>query len=330
MRALYLVLLASCLAPLSVCATQKQPAPPVEKGVVHFDPLGDQHEAPERYRLPAHDFPYEMTLKRQMPASGVDVYDLRFPSPVKSPCPENNTVYAEYYRPRGDGPFPCVLVLDIMAGDQRVARMIATHLAQHRIAALAVQMPYYGPRRPAGSKLRLLSPDVDKSLAAVRQTVLDLRRATAWMASRPEIDHKRLGIVGTSLGSFMAALTAEMEPRLGRVGVLLGGAGFVDAFYDDPRVLLLRLTWELLGGTREKVEQMIAPVDPLTCAANLKDRRLLILAGKRDDIVPPRMAETLWSATGRQRLVWFDCTHYGALAYIVPAMRLVVEHFGAK
>ena len=39
---------------------------------------------------------------------------------------------------------------------------------------------------------------------AIRQTVLDNRCAAAWLASRPEIDAKKLGIHGTSLGSFMA------------------------------------------------------------------------------------------------------------------------------
>jgi dienelactone hydrolase len=323
MRRLLPLALLNCLLPLAAHGAEQ----PIEKGIIRFEPLGNQKDVPERYRLEAHSFSYELTLKRQLPASGFDVYELRFPSPVKSGCPQNDTVYAEYYRPRGAGPFPCVIVLDILAGDQRVARMIARHLARNKIAALAVQMAYYGPRRPPGSPLRLLSPDIDRTFAAIRQTVLDLRRATAWMAARKEIDPDRLGILGTSLGSFMAALTAEMEPRLGRVAVLLGGGGFVDAFYDDPRVRLLRTVWELCGGSRAEVARLIAPVDPITCAANLKDRKLLILAGKRDEIVPPCMAEALWRATGKQRLIWFDCSHYGAIAYIVPAMKIVVSHF---
>jgi dienelactone hydrolase len=298
-----------------------------EKGTVHFEPLGIQKDVPERYRLSAHDFAFEMEKQRELPASGLDIYHLRFPSPMKSPSPENNTVHADYFLPRGEGPFPCVIVLDILAGDQRVSRLIATNLAQNKIAALSVPMAYYGPRRPKGSSLRLLSPNIDQTMEAVRQTVLDLRRATAWMASRPEIDNKRLGILGTSLGSFMAALTAEMEPRLGRVAVLLGGGGFVDAFYDDRRVLLLRTVWECCGGTKEEVARVIAPADPITCAANLKDRKVLIMAAKRDDIVPPQMAEALWQATGRQRIVWFDCTHVGAALYIVPALKVVGEHF---
>jgi dienelactone hydrolase len=302
---------------------------PVETGSVRFRPAGDQHNVPERYRLSEHNFTYELTLKGSVPGVEVDVFILRFPSPVETACRENNTVYAEYYRPRGAGPFPAAIVLDVTAGDQSLSRGMATHFAAHGIAGLFVQMAYYGPRRPPGSKLRMLAPDVNHSVNAVRQTVLDLRRAAAWLAARQELDPNRLGVVGTSLGSFIGALTAEMEPRLTRVAVLLGGGGLVDAYYDDPRGKPYRALWEALGGTRGRLAKLLAPVDPLTCAANLKDRKLLMLAARRDDIVPPRMAEALWQATGRQKIVWFDCTHYGAVAYIVPAMAELVHHFGA-
>jgi dienelactone hydrolase len=316
---------------LSVSGPTRGGDPPaVEKGAVRFVPLGDQQEVPERYRLAAHEFPYELKRMRTLPASGLDVYHLTFPSPVTSPCPQNNTVHADYYRPHGRGPFPCVIVLDILAGDQRVARTIAAHLAQNGIAGLHVQMAYYGQRRPPGSRLRLLSPDLDQTLDAVRQTVLDLRRAAAWVEVRPEIDRHHLGIAGTSLGSFVAALTAEMEPRLGRVAVLLGGGGFVDAFYDDPRVALLRNVWEAFGGTREEITRLIAPADPITCAANLRGRKVLIIAARHDTVVPPRMAETLWQATGRQKIVWMNCNHYSAVLYIVPGLRHLVEHFRAN
>ena len=327
MRGCVLITLA-CSVALSAAA-HAAPDSSVEKGTVVFEPLGDQKEIPERYRLAAHRFDYEMTLKYAMPASGVSVYRLRFPSPVESPHRENNTVHAEYYRPRGKGPFPGVIVLDITGGDQSLSRGIATRLAQKGIAGLFVQMAYYGPRRPPGSRLRLLSTNIGQSMNAVRQTVLDMRRATAWLEGRPEIDRKRLGIVGTSLGSLMAALTAEMEPKLRRVAVVLGGGGLVDAFYYHPRAAPYRVVFERLGGTKEQVKKLLAPFDPLTRADNLRDRKLLIIAGKRDEIVPPSMAVALWKATGRQKIVWFDCTHYGAAAYVLPALAHVTDHFGA-
>ncbi len=299
----------------------------LEKGTVRFRLVGSQDAIPKQYRLDEHTFDYEMEPKVELESTGVTVWHVRFPSPVTTEVKENNTVHAEYYRPKGEGRFPAVIVLDITAGDQNLSRIIAAHLANKGIAAMFVQMAYYGPRRPAGSSLRLLSPDVPHTLAAVRQTVLDIRRASAWLENRPEIDPARLGILGTSLGSFIATLTAEMEPRLGRVAVLLGGGGLVDAYYDDPRGAPLRKLYESLGGSKERAKEIIAPVDPITYAANLKDRQVLILAAKRDDIVPPRCAEALWDATGKQKIVWYNCTHYGAALYIIPALDQIARHF---
>jgi dienelactone hydrolase len=299
-------------------------------GTVHFMPTANEKTIPERYRLDARTFDYTIKWMHNIPGYAIGVYDLRFPSAVESPYHENNTVYAEYYRPEGKGPFPCVIVLDITGGDQSLSRFICTHLSRHGVAGLFVQMAYYGPRRPAGSGLRLVSTDYVQTAAAIRQTVLDMRLATAWMESRPEIDQKRLGILGTSLGSFMAALTAEMEPKLGRVALLLGGGGLIDGYYDDPRAAGYRKIFEALGGSREKLAKMIAPLDPITCAANLKSRKLLMLAGKHDEIVPPRMAENLWRASGEQKIVWYNSGHYTAVIYFADALEHIVQHFGAE
>jgi cephalosporin-C deacetylase-like acetyl esterase len=322
--------IAGMVLPLFAAAAVAHERPAkMETGTVTFKPRGDQKDVPERYRLAEHQFDYEMRPRRELPLSGVEVFDVRFPSPVKSPHVANNTVYAEYYRPTKPGPFPCVIVLDITGGDQSLSRFIARHLAQNDIAALFVQMAYYGPRRPPNSKLRLLSYDMDHTTAAIRQTVLDLRRATAWMEARPEIDAKRVGIMGTSLGSFMATLTAEMEPKLGRLAVLLGGADFVDGYWDHPQAAPYRAVFEAFGGTKDQVRKLIAPVDPITCAKNLAGRRVLIVAAKNDEIVPPRMAENLWNATGRPRIIWLPAGHYTAAIYLFSGLRNVVEHFRA-
>jgi cephalosporin-C deacetylase-like acetyl esterase len=167
-------------------------------------------------------------------------------------------------------------------------------------------------------------------MEAVRQTVLDIRRATAWMEARPEVDARRLGLHGTSLGSMIGALAAEMEPKLSRVSIALGGGGLVDAYYDHPRASPYRKVWEALGGTKETVARLLTPIDPITCAASLKDRKVLMVAGKRDEIVPPCATEALWRAAGRPRIIWYDCTHYGAALYIGAILKEVVQHFKAE
>ncbi|MFO0929142.1 MAG: alpha/beta hydrolase family protein [Gemmataceae bacterium] len=325
MRPLVLLgLLVAAAAPVRAASLS-----PVEKGTFTFRPLDDQKDVPPRFRLDDRTFAYEMERKTEMRALGVTVYRLRFPSPVKSATPENNTVHAEYYRPDGSGPFPGVIVLDITAGNQMLSRHIATYLARNKVAALFVQMAYYGPRRPPGSRLRLMSPNIPHTIAAVTQTVLDLRAAAAWMASRPELDADRLGITGTSLGSFLSALAGEMEPRLKRVCVLLGGGGFIDGYLDHPIARPYLQLFQTLGVSTDEMKRFIAPVDPITCAANLKKRRLLILAASRDEIVPPKMAQMLWEASGRQKIVWYDATHYSAALQLADGLEQILDHFKA-
>jgi dienelactone hydrolase len=301
-----------------------------ETGTFTFTPVGDQANVPERYRLTERTFDYRLKLTLDPPGSAIEVHHLAFPSPVNSPHAENNTVHADYYRPKGAGPFPGVIVLDITGGDQSLSRGISTALATNRVAALFVQMAYYGPRRPPGTRLRLLSTNIPHTMGAVTQTVLDCRMAAAWLASRPEIDARRVGILGTSLGSFVATLTGEMEPRLARVAILLGGGGLVDAYYDHPQAAPYRTAFELLGGTKQQVKDLLAPVDPLTKAANLRGRSVLMIAASRDEIVPPSAAKALWEELGRPKIVWYDTTHYGMALYIPFALKPVIEHFKAE
>src|SRR5262245_4444369 len=91
-------------AALLACAGLGHGDPPaVERGTTSFTPNGGEKDIPERYRLEPRRFDYVLTKKKDLPLSGVEIYELTFPSPFKSPHPENNTVYAEYYRPKGKG-----------------------------------------------------------------------------------------------------------------------------------------------------------------------------------------------------------------------------------
>lgn len=305
-------------------------APTAETGTFRYEPVEPQTNLPERYRLEARTFDYKVERKYELPNCGVIIDRVTFPSPIESAHKENNTVHAEYYHPAKPGRYPGVIVLDITGGDQSLSRMIATYLAQNNIGTLFVQMAYYGPRRPPGSKLRMLMTDIPHSMAAVRQTVLDIRVASAWLASRPDIDRKRIGILGTSLGSFVATLVAETEPRFDRVVLLLGGGGLVDAFYDHPQAKPYRMAYELVGGTKDKVKQMIAPVDPITMADRMKGRNMLMVCASRDEIVPPSSSKALWEAMGQPKIIWYDTTHYGAALFIPKLLPIVAEHLKAK
>src|SRR5207248_11769500 len=113
-----------------------------ERGRAAFRPTAAEALVPERYRLAAAEFAYEHELIRR--EAGYAVSALRFPSPVASPDPENNTVHAEYFRPEAAGRRPAVVVLHILGADFALSRYVCTRLAQRGVAALFMKLPYYG------------------------------------------------------------------------------------------------------------------------------------------------------------------------------------------
>ncbi len=283
----------------------------------------------ERFRLEDYKGDYRLALRYDLRHSGVTVYDLTFPSPVKTDIAENNTVHCEYFVPKEKGKRAAVLVLDIMQGNQIIARGEAMWLAQHGVAAMVVVLPHYNQRRAPNSKVKLVSADIVRTLEGVRQAVLDCRCAIAWLAGRPEVDAEKLGMVGTSLGSFLTALTSANEPRIKNVCMILGGGGLVDAYYDHPKAKAVTEWIDLVGG-KNLVKKLIAPVDPITYAAQLKSKNLLMIAAKHDEIVPPKAASALWEATGKQRIVWLDAGHFTAALYTMSVLREIRDHVRAE
>src|SRR5579883_1302132 len=166
----------------------------IERGEAEFRPGAQESSVPARFRLERAVFSYELTPV--LSTTNYTVARLRFPSPVTTADPENNVVHAEYFAPTDRGRrHPGVIVLHILGADFALSRYLAARLADRGVAALFVKLPYYGERRPAGDK-RFLSADIERSVTAMRQGVLDVRRAVAWLADQPEIDGSRLGVTG--------------------------------------------------------------------------------------------------------------------------------------
>ncbi len=286
-------------------------------GTVHFAPTDAELQVPERFRLKAHDFEYRMRTVRTV--AKTRFLRVTFPSPVTTDVAENNTVYGEYFQPAGPGPFPACVVLHILGGDFLLAETVAAHLASRGIAALFVKMPYYGPRRGKDSPKRMISEDPRETVIGMTQGVLDIRRATAWLAERSEVDANRLGITGISLGGIMSALAAAGEPRLSNVAIVLGGGNFAEFLWANPtdRAVRFRERWLAAGETQETFRDVVSQIDPVTYGPLLKGRRVLMIAAANDEIITPSSSKALWESIGREpELVWLEGSHYTAIKFL--------------
>ena len=317
----------AALGPRNACCEEDAAAPAaVQRGTVEFVPLEAQRELPARFRLAPHRFPYELepleTVSRK-----IEVYRLRFPSPVKTRWPQNNTVVCEYYRPRGKGPYPAVVGLHILGGDFDLLRLFCRTLAHNGVCALFLVLPHYGPRYAPGGPRRAIGPDPHQSVRAMTQAVLDIRRAGAWLAQRPEVDPRRLGVFGISLGGITAALASAMEPRLHNALLLLAGGDLRQLNWQSPELAPVRRRIAQQGLSLQEVLRIMQAVDPAYHAERLRRRRVLMINGRYDQLIPPACTKALWEAAGRPPIQWWDCGHYTAMRFVFVAVAETVQFF---
>ena len=298
-----------------------------KNGTVAFRTTTSERTVPRLFRMKPHRFSFETEFVRT--SGPVRVFKVRFPSPVVTSLKANNTVHGHFFQPRGTGPFPGVVVLHILGGDFALSQMIANGLARRKVAALFIKLPYYGERR-GKSPRRFVAFDPDVTQRNFRQGVLDIRRAAAWIGSRPEVDSGQLGITGISLGGIMSALAAPAEPRFAKVAIYLGGGNLGEMIWkhNNRAAVAFRKSWLSRGGTRESFLKKTRVVDPVTYGHLLKNRKVLMVAAKNDEIVPPASTLALWNAIGRKpKLVWIDAGHISAAQYLYGEMERLGKFF---
>ena len=200
-----------------------------------------------------------------------------------------------------------MIVLHILNGDFPLSRLFCAAVARRGVAALFVKMPYYGPRRQPGVDRRMVSIDPNETVEGTTQAVLDIRFATAWLASRPEVDDKQLGVFGISLGGITGALAASAEPRLKKLCLVLAGGDVARIVWESS---VVEEAWLAKGKTREEFFDLLKQIDPVTYAKNLRGRRILMINATEDEIVPKACTESLWSALGEPEIVWHPGGHY--------------------
>ena len=198
---------------------------------------------------------------------------------------------------------PAALLLHgFSSSKERMAQAIGRALLARGVASLALDLPFHGERAGAD---REIPKNPLALVGAWRTAVAESRAAAAWLAAQADVDAARIGVVGYSLGGFLALMTAAEDERFQVVALAAAG----DLPDRTPYAALVR-----------------GLVDPLRAARQLDGRPLLLVNGRRDTTTRPAQAERLFAAAAEPKtLTWYDGGHWPPPAVIDGAARWVAD-----
>lgn len=220
---------------------------------------------------------------------------LRFPSALTTPHRENNTACARVFpatgqRDRGR-PRRAVLVLPQWNADDEDHVGLCRLLARFGLTALRLSLPYHDQRMPPELSRAdyIVSANVGRTAQVCRQAVLDSRRALAWLASQ---GYERLGILGTSLGSCLAMLTAAHEPRLHAAALNHISPFFADVVWEGLSTAHVRHGLE--GHIDlERLRRCWLPISPHPFLERVRGKRILLVYARYDLTFPLHLSRDL-------------------------------------
>jgi hypothetical protein len=247
------------------------------------------------------------------PASSYDFNGeiLKFRSAVETPYVENNTVYGRVFESGRD---LAVVVLPQWNCKWDGQVMLCRVLQRAGISSVRLSLPYHHDRKPAHLERSeyLISSNVGRTIAATRQAVLDVRRTADWLLDR---GYRRVGIVGTSIGSCIGFLTFAHDERFSTGVFIHVSSFFADVVWNGLSTKHVRRTLEA-SIDLEQLRFLWSPISPYPFIKRLQDstRKFLVLSGRYDPTFLPELSQQAYDEFDRcavpYRLVWMPCGHY--------------------
>jgi dienelactone hydrolase len=238
---------------------------------------------------------------------------LSFPSAVTTPHPENNIVRARYFPDDSDrGRRRAVVVLPQWNADAGGHVGLCQLLNKFGVSALRLSLPYHDARMPPELRRAdyIVSSNVGRTAQVCRQAVLDARRAIAWLAGQ---GYESIGVLGTSLGSCLAMLTAAHEPLVKAAALNHISPYFADVIWEGLSTAHVRAG---LDGRieLEALRRIWMPISPFPYLEKVRGKKVLLVYARYDLTFPVTLSKMLVSEFRRRgvepQVAVLPCGHY--------------------
>jgi acetyl esterase/lipase len=298
------------------------------------------HEHDEGY-FPRPAVPaVETTVRREL--DGGVVVDLRFSSEAYADgrptayrmlreYPANRLARVRALRHRAPGHPALVWLHGWGMGFPTVEAFVcrARHLFRLGLDVYLYMLPFHAARRPPGVTFAgtvFPTTDMTRTNEGFLQAVWEVRALMAWHRARSE--GAPCGVMGLSLGGYLAAVLASVAPETRFAVGLLPVADIPTLMWSNGEGTAERAWAEGAGVTFDMFCRSMAVHAPLARRLAIPRERVLLVGARGDRIIPPVHTEVLWEHWGRPRLHWTagsHLAHFGRAGYLDAVEGLLRE-----
>lgn len=229
---------------------------------------------------------------------GIKVHDVSYASPKGGRVPAYLVV------PPGGGPFAGLVFVHWGQGDRTEFLAEAAMLAEAGAESLLIDAPY---NRTGAPTVDLFThPELERD--GYIQLVLDARRGVDLLRSRPEVDAKRIGYVGHSLGATWGGPLAAAEKRI-KALVLMGGLPTLTDFSGETYIA----TMTRKAYNSEQIAnyvRVISLINPEKFVGRSAPASLFFQFARNDRYITPKFAKQYFDAAAQPKQEkFYFCSH---------------------
>ncbi|HEY1807877.1 MAG TPA: abhydrolase domain-containing 18 [Acidobacteriaceae bacterium] len=244
---------------------------------------------------------------------------LRFTSPVRTPYPENDQVNARWYpaseEKQQGKPKQAIIVMPQWNADAFSHNVLCSLFDRFGISALRLSKPYHDIRRPAEIERSdyAVSSNIGRTIASVRQAVIDVRCCLDWLESQ---GYEQFGILGTSLGSCYAFIASAHDARIRVNAFNHASMAFGDVVWTGQSTRHVRTAFEDAGMTQEQLYQLWSGISPVSYMQRFAQhpKKVLVIHARYDLTFLPKYSEQVLAAFASHGIDFVSkvlpCGHY--------------------
>lgn len=264
-----------------------------------------------------------------------------FTSEVPSDYPKNQTVPIWVYLPAQAEPssktFHFVLILHYLGAINLDAEESMAHRMNERgIAAVLIALPYHLSRTPVGFRSGQLAvvPNSNAIIHTMIQSVWDSREAIMAAEQLPELNSRKVGIAGISLGSVIAEDLFGIDLNIDHAAFILGGCDLAGTLWKSDAVVGVKYRFMHDGITLNDLRSSLASVEP---SFYLKGRgkidpvphSALVVTAEFDQVIPRASSDLLIDSLVDPDIIRIDTGHYGG-AFVQSRLETEVANYFSK